>query len=246
MNSVTLYRRVIACRKEQPAHQKGGIFMSVVVAIKEKNRIYIGADSQVTKGGTRTTLKNPNNYKIWKVDGSENCLMGHVGNLRDSNIIRLMRNVIDDYDEFYKRVDYRFIVSYLVPEIVKRLKEAQFVKCGDNYIDYIDSSFLFAYKDVLFFINTDLSVIEIDDYIAIGSGANEAIGSLHSTVGQDPLKRIIKAIKSSAANDIYVDYPIIISDTETTQFEVITEKNESKFLYKTKKEGDSEESSGAN
>ena len=44
--------------------------MSVVVAIKEGKKIYIGADSQVTKGGTRATLKNPNNYKIWKVDDS--------------------------------------------------------------------------------------------------------------------------------------------------------------------------------
>ena len=210
--------------------------MSVVVAIKEKDRIYIGADSQVTKGGTRTTLKNPNNYKVWKVDGSDNCLMGHVGNLRDSNVIRLMRNVVDSYDEFYRRVDYRFVVNYLVPEIVKNLKDAQYIKVTDNFIDYIDSSFLFAYKDLLFHINSDLAVIEVDDYIAIGSGANEAIGSLHSTVGQDPVRRIIKAIKSSVANDIYVDYPIIISDTETTEFEVITEKNESKFLTKTHKE----------
>ena len=29
--------------------------MSVVVAIKENGKVYIGADSQVTKGGTRTT-----------------------------------------------------------------------------------------------------------------------------------------------------------------------------------------------
>ena len=37
--------------------------MSVVVAIKKDGIIYMGADSQVTKGGTRTTLSNPNNYK---------------------------------------------------------------------------------------------------------------------------------------------------------------------------------------
>lgn len=30
--------------------------MSVVVAIKEGKKVYIGVDSQVTKGGTRTTL----------------------------------------------------------------------------------------------------------------------------------------------------------------------------------------------
>ena len=212
--------------------------MSVVVAIKEKDKIYIGADSQVTKGGTRTTLHNPNNYKIWKVDGSDNCLMGHVGNLRDANIIRLMNNVVDDYDEFYKRVDYRFVVKYLVPTIVKQLKDAMFLKAPDDFVDYMDSSYLFAYQNKLFYINSDCSVIEIDDYIAIGSGANEAIGSLHSTIGEDPKTRIIKAIKSSAANDIYVDYPIILSNTANTKFEIVTEKNEEKYMAANSKKGE--------
>ena len=204
--------------------------MSVVVAIKEGGKIYLGADSQVTKGGTRTTLKNPNNYKIWKVDGCEGCIMGHVGNLRDANVIRLMCNVIDDYDEYRKRVDYRFIVKYIVPEIVKSLREANYLKSGEGYVDFIDSAFLFAYRDSLYMINSDLSVIEVDDYVAIGSGANEAIGSLLSTEGQSPRKRIVKASKSSAASDIYVDYPIILTDTSKCEFEVITEKTEYKYL----------------
>ena len=41
--------------------------MSVVVAIKKNDRIYMGADSQVSYGGTRSTLSNPNNYKIWAI-----------------------------------------------------------------------------------------------------------------------------------------------------------------------------------
>ena len=204
--------------------------MSVVVAIKEGNKIYIGSDSQTTKGGTRSTLKNPNNYKIWKVDGSENCLMGHVGNVRDANIVRLMRSVIDDYDEFYKRVDYRFVVKYLVPEIIKNLTEAHYLTLTNDHLDFMDSSFLFAYKDQLFLINSDGCVIEIDDYVAIGSGSCEAIGSLLSTEGENPVQRVVKAIKASAANDIYVDYPIIISDTENTKFDVITEVNEGDYL----------------
>jgi len=212
--------------------------MSVVVAIKEGDKVYVGADSQATKGGTRTTLRNPNNYKIWKVDGAENCLMGHVGNVRDANIIRLMSNVIDDYDEFCKRVNYRFVVKFLVPEIVKELREAGFLKKNDGYVDYLDSSFLFAYRDKLYMINTDCCVVEVDDYVAIGSGAQEAIGSLLSTEGQSPRKRIVKAIKASAASDIYVDYPIILSDTGSTGFEIITEKNEYKYLNNGKKDAE--------
>ena len=212
--------------------------MSVVVAVKEGNKIYLGADSRVTRGGTRTTLHNPNNYKIWKVDGSDHALMGQVGNVRDGNIIRLMKNVVDDYDEFYERVDYRFVVKYLVPEIIKNLQDAHFIKSNDNLIDGIDSSFLFAHNDKLFLINSDLAVIEVDDYIAIGSGADQALGSLLSTEGQNPKARIVKAIKASAATDIYVDYPIILVDTDSTEFEIVTESNESKYLKK-KKDGES-------
>ena len=204
--------------------------MSVVVALKEGNKIYLGADSQVTKGGTRTTLHNPNNYKVWKVDGVKNCLMGHVGNLRDANIVRLMSGLISDYDEYRDSVDYRFVVKNIVPEIVEALKDAHYLKSNNDYVDYLDSSFIFAYHNKLYYINCDLSVIEIDDYIAIGSGADQALGSLLSTEGQNPQERIIKAIKSSAANDIYVDYPIILTDTEKTKFEVITESDEAKYF----------------
>ena len=103
---------------------------------------------------------------------------------------------------------------------------------SDGYLEYMDSSFLFAYKDQLFMINSDGCVIEIDDYVAIGSGAQEAIGSLLSTEGQGARRRIVKAIKASAANDIYVDYPIILADTSNTEFEIVTEKNENKYLIK--------------
>ena len=210
--------------------------MSVVVAIKSGDKVYIGADSQVTKGGTRTTLHNPNNYKVWKVDGADHALMAHVGAVRDANVVRLMSGIIDDYDVYCDRINYRFVVKYVVPEIIKSLKEAHFLKDSDH-IDFMDSAFLFAYKDKLYSINTDCCVLEIDDYVAIGSGSQEAIGSLLSTDGEDPKERIIKAIKCSAASDIYVDYPIIVTDTESTDFEIITEKNEGKYLSK-KKEKD--------
>ncbi len=207
--------------------------MSVVVAIKEGEKVYIGADSQSTKGNTRITLKNPNNFKIWKVIDSNNCLMASVGMMRDANVIRLVPSIVDSYDEYAKRVNYKFVVKFIVPNLVKELKKAGFVK-DENYIECINSAFLFAYKDKVFLIDYDLCVLEINDYVAIGSGSSEAIGSLLSTEGEDPRTRIIKAIKASAANDIYVDYPIVISDTETTRFEIISDDSEIAWLEKRK------------
>ena len=212
--------------------------MSVVVAIKENGKVYIGADSQVTRGGTRTTLKNENNYKIWRVIGAPNCLMAQVGNLRDANVVRLMPDLVTEYNIYRNHISFDFVVKKVVPDIVDELTNCGYLKDGKN-TDFLDSSFLFAYKDQLYMINTDRAVIEIEDYVAIGSGADQAIGSLLSTEGQSPKERIVKAIKSSAASDIYVDYPIILSDTEDGEFEIVTEKNEGKYINDKKKESKS-------
>lgn len=205
--------------------------MSVVVAIKDGGKIYLGSDSQVTRWGTRTTLRNPNNYKLWKVIGVDNCLMGHVGMLRDANIVRLMDRLVTEYSVYKNYIDYEYVVKEIVPAIVNELKTYGMVK-DDKFIDMLDSEFIFAFKDQLYVIGRDRSVIEVNDYVAIGSGEDQAVGSLLSTEGQDPKERIVKAIKASAVCDIYVDYPIILTDTETTEFEIVTEKSENKYLHK--------------
>ena len=207
--------------------------MSVVVAVKDNGKVYIGADSQVTRGGTRTTLKNPNNYKIWKVKGVDNCLMAHVGNVRDANAIRVMDRLVTEYDIFKNNIDFEFVVTCVVPDIINELKKYGFIDNKDHF-DSLESRFIFAYKNMLFIINSDGCVLEIDDCVAIGSGECEAIGSLLSTEGESPKARIVKAIKASAASDIYVDYPIILTDTKRTEFEIITEKNENNYIGQNK------------
>ena len=207
--------------------------MSVVVAIKEKGRVFIGADSQVTRGETRSTLKNPNNYKIWKVKGVDNCLMAHVGTFRDSNVIRVMDGLVTEYDVFKEMIDYEYVVKCIVPKLIDELRRYGYIE-GSDYFKGFDSRFIFAYKEMLFVIGSEGSVLEIDDCAAIGSGECEAIGSLLSTDDETPETRIVKAIKASAASDIYVDYPIILTNTMDTEFEVITERNEKDFMDKNK------------
>ena len=195
--------------------------MSVVAAIKQNGKIYIGADSQITKGGTRLSLSNPNNYKIWRVKGAPNCLMASVGALREACVVRIIDNLVKEIDIVKDNIDYEYVVERIVLRIKSELEYYGYID-KDRKFEGFDSSYLFAYGDKLFYIASDSSVIEIDDCIAIGSGANESIGSLLTSSGEEPVERIIKAIKASAAHDIYVDYPIIISDTETTEFKIIS------------------------
>ena len=219
--------------------------MSVVAAIKKDGVIYMGSDSQVTKGGTRTTLSNPNNYKIWKVSGTDNCVMGGVGTLRDMNIIRTAYGLVSEMADIKNSVDFSYVVRSLVPEMMKELGKYEVLVKDSDGIKQMDSEYLFAYHDKLFSIGNYGSVIEVDDFCAIGSGASEAIGSLLSTVDvKDPVKRILDAIKSSAAHDIYVDYPIVITDTESTDFKVFYENDvgaSSKTAKKNNKKGSSKD-----
>lgn len=197
--------------------------MSVVVAIKKDGVVYLGSDSQVTRGGTRTSLTNPNNFKIWKVKGVDNCLMGHVGLLRDACVIRVMENLVREIDVIHDEVDFEYVVTRVVPKIIDELKEFNYIEIEGKFKN-MESKYLFAFKDKLFVIGFDGSVIEVDDYIAIGSGESESIGSLLTTNNdEDPETRIIKAIKASAAHDIYVDYPIVLSNTKDLEFKVILE-----------------------
>lgn len=201
--------------------------MSVVVAIRDEGKVYLGADSQVTKGGTRRTLKNPNNYKIWKVNGVDHCLMAHVGNVRDANVIRIISDLVDEFTLLRNKVNFEYVVRDIVPHIIDELRRYGYVnKRDDAEFTNMNSEFLFAFRDKLFLINSDATVIEIDDCVAIGSGACEAIGSILTSDKENPRDRITKAIKASAANDIYVDYPIILCDTKAMEFSVITEKSE--------------------
>lgn len=203
--------------------------MSVVVAIKHEGKIYLGADSQVTKGGTRTSLSNPNNYKIWNAHGVDCCLIGHVGRVREANVLRIIDGLVSEMTQLKNGVNYSYVVRYVVPRLFSELKQYGYMK-DDKYIQFMESEVIFAYKDQLYSIEADGTVIEIDDCCAIGSGSSEAIGSLSSTKGQDAKTRIIKAIKASAAHDIYVDYPIVLTDTQDMKFEVINEIDEGKFI----------------
>ena len=149
--------------------------------------------------------------------------MGYVGCMRDTCAIRVMGSLVREIDAIHGDVDFDYIVNRIEPMIRDELKGHEFIEKDKPYSS-MDSRFIFAFKDKVFTIEYG-AVIEHADYVAIGSGECEAIGSLLSSdVNESPKDKIIKAIKSNAAHDIYVDYPIILSDTKYTKFEIIKDK----------------------
>ena len=174
--------------------------MSLVIAIRDKDRIVLGADKQVSTGGS----KEHTSTKIWPVAELPGAIMGGVGSARASQIIQyaiIDKNLID------KDIDTDFIICSLAPTIAAGLKANGInieVK-DDDVCTMLPNAFIFAYKDRAWMIWNDLSVSELEEYFAIGSGSDVAKGALFATKKQNPFERIVTAIDAASESTLFVD-----------------------------------------
>jgi len=176
--------------------------MSLVVAIKHKDRFVIGADKQVSTG----LNKDHTAIKLWTLSELPDAVMGSVGTIRAMQVIQY--SDIIDKNCFGEEITTEFIVKSLVPTIIATL-EGNGVECSEGdekkSIKYMPNSFIFAIKDKAWLIWNDLSVTEITDAMAIGSGSDIAKGVLYATKDKDPFSRIVTCIDAAAEATLYVD-----------------------------------------
>lgn len=191
--------------------------MSLVIAVKQNDRIILGADKQSSTGGTKSHVST----KIWEVPELPGALMGSVGLARASQIIQY--NQIIDRNFINKApVDTEFVINILAPTLMSALK-ASGVKCDAGEADacsMMPNAFIFAYKDQAWVIWHDLSVIEVSDYFAIGSGADVARGALFATWDRDPFHRVVTSIRAAAESTLYVDEGIDLLSTDYRESDI--------------------------
>ncbi len=175
--------------------------MSLVVAIKDKNRVVLGADKQASTGGT----KDHTNTKIWKLEELPGAIIGSVGSARASQIIQYSQVI--DKNLLTQDLDTTFVVRVLAPTLANGLRaNGIVVEPGEGgKCDMMPNAFIFAYKDRAWTIWHDLSVSEIEDYFAIGSGSEVARGVLYATPEKNPFDRIVTSIEAAAESTLYVD-----------------------------------------
>jgi len=186
--------------------------MSLVIAIKEKNRIVLGADKQVSVGDS----KDHTNTKIWPVTELPGAIMGSVGSARASQIVQYMNIIDKNLIPENQEVSTDFIICSLVPTIAAGLKQNGInVDIPDGgSCELMPNSFIFAYKDRAWMIWNDFSVSEIEGYFTIGSGSDVARGALFATEDKNPFERIVTSIDAAADTTLYVDNGIDLLATE--------------------------------
>ena len=194
-----------------------------VVAIKKGGTVYMGCGPLYTSGGTTISLWNLNDIPVWKVEGIDNCLMGCAGSLRESCLVRTMDDLASDFDVFNHQINFNMVVNKIVPMIVSRLEKARYIP-SEGTFEGMNCEYIFAYRDNLFIINRDGSVLEVDDFAVVGDDNNKARESLISTRGQAAKTRIIQALKAIVSDDPSVDYSAMIANTTKMDFVFGNEK----------------------
>lgn len=189
--------------------------MSVVVAIKENGVTYMAADTQVSFGDSKRHLKSDSLQKVWAVTDTPNCIMGGVGLARDLNLIRYCTSeLIPEASVLKNEINVGTIMLNTVPAIFESIRTYTQLVTGCDKDIPISSEFLLAYKDKIFDIAPDGTVEEVEDYIAIGSGADAALGSLKHTIDEPIYDRLIKALDAASESNLYVSEPYVCMDTE--------------------------------
>lgn len=186
--------------------------MSLVIAIKDRDRVVLGSDKQASVGD----YKNHNNTKIWEVQDLPGAIMGSVGTARASQVIQYSSVVDKNCLENINNINTDFIVNSLAPTIAAALKANGFNidSTPDNPCTVLPNAFLFAYKDKAWMIWNDLSVTELEDYLAIGSGSDVARGVLYATVDKNPFERIFTCIDAATDSTLFVDSGIDLLTTK--------------------------------
>lgn len=181
--------------------------MTIIVGlIDQDGRVRLGADTVYSNGNrhvdrnskiTSLPVKRPylKNQEIAK----ENTyiLIGTSGGVRPAQVVRAMR--APDWPKGQSA--YQYLIGPFVSAMRDALASAGQMGKSDTQIDEAEVTMLVGIDGRLFIVWQDFSVTQPDDdYAAIGSGTDLALGALFAVGGDaDPVKRILVALRAAAA-----------------------------------------------
>lgn len=180
--------------------------MSIIVGIKNKEGVILGADKQITKYNTASHSAT----KIIQMRYS-NTAMGTVGYLRDVNIINSLEEIIG-WEDIVKKtlIDEKYITKYIIPKLFDFFEKYNRVEKENNICEFL-SEFIFVTSTDLFLIDEDGAIDTKNNYVALVCGEEKVYGYLNTleNISQLNMKEceniIKKAIKQSCKDDIYID-----------------------------------------
>lgn len=174
--------------------------MTVVVGVRHKQGVVLAADAQWSwsNDNRMADLSQPKVHELM-----ETLAVGYCGSGRFGQI--LTYHLTDSLEEPFLPREARDEQYWAVREFIPYLRDVTaahghlHIMEEDQTESFGESAFLLAVRGVLFLVEADFSVnMHRLPYEAVGSGAENAIGVLHNTLGGDPRQPLLTKAKAEA------------------------------------------------
>jgi len=184
--------------------------MTCIVGLIEGDRVWMGGDSAGVSGLDITVRADP------KVFRNGPYLIGFTSSFRMGQLLayKLKAPLVEEGEDVFS-----FMVTRFVDAVRDCLKEGGYAQRTNDAEQ--GGSFLVGFRRRLFSIQSDYQVCEaLRGYHAIGCGADYALGSLASTVGQEGESRLRRALEIAELFSGGVRAPFRIECLETVEPEL--------------------------
>lgn len=197
--------------------------MSVVIAIKKNDRIYMAADTQTSCGDRKVTYHSKGSRKIHRFENG--ILLGHTGSVHNWQIICAHPEyfTVPEDGELTKK----YIVQNVIPKIFKCYRDNDMCEKEEGEPAKLGDAYLLAYKDKLFQIDGVFDVEVLNHYAEIGSGGDLTLAGLieldagNEHDGQIIEDRLVELLRIAASRIMSVSGPYYMIDTEDQKFKMV-------------------------
>ncbi|HRX85120.1 MAG TPA: hypothetical protein P5572_08885 [Phycisphaerae bacterium] len=175
--------------------------MSIVVAVKKNGRVAVAADTMHSTGSRR---EHPDNIvqrsKLRRVGRSviggvgwsvyDNILDHYLGSRKTAPSLKDERAIFDFFLKFWRVMRQKY---QMVSDQTEREDRSPF--CD------LDSEFVVVNARGIYHVSSDISVMQFEKYVAIGSGDRYAYGALYALYGtRQPIEKMVQTAANAAVH----------------------------------------------
>ena len=157
--------------------------MSIAAAVRKNGETAIAADSQINFGSVKVPLNNYRPTKVRRV-GTSYLAMSGWGIYENIFAAYLSKSKSPRLDS--EKAIFRFFMEFWrdLHEQYSFVNDQSHQEDPSPFAD-LDASFLVASRKGIFHVSGNMTVTTFEQYAAIGSGADYALGALHALYEED-------------------------------------------------------------
>ena len=197
--------------------------MSILIAYKKGDTVYMGTDTRVIVNDHKKNELCECNYKIQKLHNG--MLVGITGE-------RIERQALFAYSDMFTldkkgQLTKKHIIKEIIPRLLSVLEKEDLLVEKEGELPYMKATILLAYKDTLYEICENFTIIKYEDFQVLGRVADYAHATmLNTSEGDDIEERIVKALNIVAKNSQCVGNPYLLVNTKDLEYKLIRREYE--------------------